>query len=79
MIASLIFAFFLGKLTALGIMGILAWFFFEFLGGILTLIIDNWYIVLTAVIVIPFVLYWIAIGIGKFFEFTIKLENYLKK
>ena len=60
MIASLIFAFFLGKLTALGIMGILAWFFFEFLGGILTLIIDNWYIVLTAVIVIPVVLYWIT-------------------
>ena len=68
MIASLIFAFFLGKLTALGIMGILAWFFFEFLGGILTLIIDNWYIVLTAVIVIPFVLYWLAQGLIEFLK-----------
>ena len=68
MIASLIFAFFLGKLTALGIMGILAWFFFEFLGGIIGLLIDNWYIVLALTIVIPVILYWLAEGLFWFLK-----------
>lgn len=49
-------------------MGILAWFFFEFLGGIIGLLIDNWYIVLTLAIVIPVILYWLAEGLIWFLK-----------
>ena len=37
--------------------------------AMLTLIIENWIYVLLAVIIIPFVLYWIAIGLSKLMEF----------
>ena len=68
MLLTLIVSFIIGKIIGLGILGLLAWLFFEVLGGILTVIIDNWFIVLIATIVIPFVLYWTLMGIGKFFQ-----------
>ena len=59
----------MGKVIGLGVLGLMAWFFIEVLGAILTLIIENWIYVLLAVIIIPFVLYWIAIGLAKLMEF----------
>ena len=69
MILSLIVAYIMGKVIGLGVLGLMAWFFIEVLGAILTLIIENWIYVLLAVIIIPFVLYWIAIGLAKLMEF----------
>ena len=66
MILSVIAAYFVGKLVGLGICGIIAWFFVEVLGGILNAILENWLIVLTAIIVVPFVIYWLGMGLGKF-------------
>ena len=66
MILSVIAAYFVGKMVGLGICGIIAWFFVEVLGGILNAILENWLIVLTAIIVVPFVIYWLGMGLGKF-------------
>ena len=78
MILSIICGYFLGKLIGLGVLGLLAWFFIEVLGGILAFILENWIYFLIAVIVIPFALYWITIGIGKFLELFELPEEYLK-
>ncbi len=79
MILSVIAAYFVGKIVGLGICGIIAWFFVEVLGGILNAILENWLIVLTAIIVVPFVLYWLAMGLGKFFELTEAPPDYFEK
>ena len=79
MILSVIAAYFVGKIVGLGICGIIAWFFVEVLGGILNAILENWLIVLTAIIVVPFVIYWLGMGLGKFLEFFKAPPDYFKK
>ena len=79
MILSVIAAYFVGKLVGLGICGIIAWFFVEVLGGILNAILENWLIVLTAIIVVPFVIYWLGMGLGKFLELFEVPPDYFKK
>ena len=78
MLLTLIISFIIGKIIGLGVLGLLAWLFFEVLGGILTAIIDNWFIVLIATIVIPFALYWITMGLGKLME-LLTPKNYKSK
>lgn len=79
MILSVIAAYFVGKIVGLGICGIIAWFFVEVLGGILNAILENWLIVLTAIIVVPFVIYWLGMGLGKFLELFEVPPDYFKK
>lgn len=79
MILSVIAAYFVGKIVGLGICGIIAWFFVEVLGGILTMIIDNFFLILTLAIVVPFVIYWLGMGLGKIFEFFKAPPGYFKK
>ena len=79
MILSVIAAYFVGKIIGLGICGIIAWFFVEVLGGILNAILENWLIVLTAIIVVPFVIYWLGMGLGKFLELFEVPPDYFKK
>lgn len=79
MILSVIAAYFVGKIIGLGICGIIAWFFVEVLGGILNAILENWLIVLTAIIVVPFVIYWLGMGLGKFLELLEVPPDYFKK
>ena len=79
MILSVIAAYFVGKVIGLGICGIIAWFFVEVLGGILNAILENWLIVLTAIIVVPFVIYWLGMGLGKFLELFEVPPDYFKK
>ena len=79
MILSVITAYFVGKLVGLGVCGIIAWFFVEVLGGILTMIIDNFFLVLTLTIVVPFVIYWLGMGLGKFLELFEVPPDYFKK
>ncbi|MBR1721769.1 MAG: hypothetical protein IJ727_04695 [Treponema sp.] len=79
MILSVIAAYFVGKIVGLGICGIIAWFFVEVLGGILSAILENWLIVLTAIIVVPFVIYWLGMGLGKFLELFKAPPDYFKE
>lgn len=79
MILSVIAAYFVGKIIGLGICGIIAWFFVEVLGGILNAILEHWLIVLTAIIVVPFVIYWLGMGLGKFLELFEVPPDYFKK
>lgn len=79
MILSVIAAYFVGKIVGLGICGIIAWFFVEVLGGILNAILENWLIVLTTIIVVPFVIYWLGMGLGKIFEFFKAPPDYFKE
>ena len=79
MILSVIAAYFVGKIIGLGICGIIAWFFVEVLGGILNAFLENWLIVLTAIIVVPFVIYWLGMGLGKFLELFEVPPDYFKK
>ena len=78
MILSVIAAYFVGKIVGLGICGIIAWFFVEVLSGILNAILENWLIVLTAIIVVPFVIYWLGMGLGKFLELFEVPPDYFK-
>ena len=79
MILSVITAYFVGKIVGLGVCGIIAWFFVEVLGGILTMIIDNFFLVLTLAIVVPFIIYWLGMGLGKIFEFFKAPPGYFKE